>query len=288
MIKAVVVMPSGLLRGASVPCAFVIMSHGNKSVRLVDASDIGRDSRSGRKISERDIAEVLSRIQYDNERSCDVDASILMETHWNLAPTRYINSVTVKDGVPLSSLTSNITRGLGGNMSARLCEEATPFRYLMMKNVNNGEIDDDLPYIDEIDKREQRYLVQNDDVILGKMRPFKAAVARISEGEGILAGGNLYILRLDTEKILPLYLRLFLESDLGAAQLEAHTTGTTIPSVPVSAFDEIMVPLPPLEEQQRIIDKCEDLTKRAEMYERKAREVRDQIATLLDSEGGEL
>ena len=287
MVKAVVVMPNRLMSGTSIPCAFVVMSHGNKSVRLVDASDIGRDTRLGRKISKKDVSEVVARIEGDSEHACDVSFAELAETRWNLLPTRHLNVVTVKDGVPLSSLMSNITRGLGGNMKSRLCEEATPFRYLMMKNVNNSEIGDDLPYIDEVGERERRYLVQDNDVILGKMRPFKAAVARVAEGEGILAGGNLYILRPDTAKILPLYLRLFLESDLGAAQLEAHTTGTTIPSVPVPAFDEILIPLPSLEAQQLIVDKCEDLTKRAQMYERKAREVRDQIASLLDSEGGE-
>ena len=288
MVKAVVVMPNGLLQGTPIPCAFVVMSHGNKSVRLVDASDIGRDTRFGRKISERDVAEVVSRVNAENDHACDAGIAELAETRWNLLPTRHLNTVTVKDGVPLSSLVTNITRGLGGNMRSRICEESTPFRYLMMKNVSNGQIDDDLPYIDEVGERERRYLVQNDDVILGKMRPFKAAVAHVPEGEGILAGGNLYILRPDPKKVLPLYLRLFLESDLGAAQLEAHTTGTTIPSVPVPAFDEILVPLPPIEEQRRIVDKCEELTKRAEMYERKAREVRDQIDRLLDTEGGEL
>lgn len=287
MIEAVVTMPNGLMSGTSIPCAFVVMSHGNKTVRLVDASDIGKDSRLGRRIEKSDVDEVVSRIHGDSEHACDVGIAELSETRWNLLPTRHLNVVTVKGGVPLSSLMSNITRGLGGNMQGRICEEVTPFRYLMMKNVSNGEIDDDLPYIDEVGDRERRYLVQDDDVILGKMRPFKAAVAHVAKDEGILAGGNLYILRPDTSKILPLYLRLFLESDLGAAQLEAHTTGTTIPSVPVPAFDEILVPLPSLEEQQLIVDRCEDLTKRAQMYERKAREVRDQIASLLDSEGGE-
>ena len=287
MVKAVVVMPSGLMSGTSIPCAFVVMSHGNKSVRLVDASDIGRDSRLGRKISKKDVTEVVARIQGDSEHACDVSFAELAETRWNLLPTRHLNVVTVKDGVPLSGLMRNITRGIGVNMKSRICDEATPYRYLMMRNVNNSEIDDDLPYIDEVGKRERRYLVQDNDVILGKMRPFKAAVAHVAEGESILAGGNLYVLRPDTEKILPLYLRLFLESDLGAAQLEAHTTGTTIPSVPVPAFDEILIPLPPLEEQQRIVDRCEELTRRAEMHERKAREVRDKIASLLDSEGGE-
>lgn len=288
MIKAVVAMPGGLLNGATIPCAFVVMSHGNKTVRLVDASDIGKDSCFGRKITQSDVDEVVSRIYCSNEHARDVSIAELGEARWNLLPARHLDVVTVKDGKPLSSLLSNITRGLGGAIQGRIREEITPFRYLMMKNVNNGEIDDDLPYIDEVDKREQRYLVRDDDVVLGKMRPFKAAVAHVAKDEDILAGGNLYILRPDTSKILPLYLRLFFESDLGAAQLEAHATGTTIPSVPVSAFDEILVPLPALEEQQRIVDKCEELTKRAQMYERKAREVRDQIGSLLDSEGGEL
>lgn len=287
MIEAVAAMPSGLMPGTSIPCAFVIMSHGNKTVRLVDASDIGKSSRFDRLIAQGDVDEVVSRIHEDSKHACDVGIDALERTHWNLLPTHHLNPVTVENGVPLSSLMNNITRGAGANMRGRIRNEDTMFRYLIMKNVNNGTIDDDLPHIDKVGKREERYLVQDNDVILGKMRPFKAAVAHVGKNESILAGGNLYILRPDTSKILPLYLRLFLESKLGVKQLERQTTGTTIQSIPISAFDEILVPPLSLEEQQDIVEKCEVLTEQAQEYELKARKVRNQIASLLDSESGE-
>lgn len=264
--------------------ALAIMGHGYKTVKLIDASDIGGRIHGHCKISAKDVSEIVSRVKGESEHAYDISIPELEDSHWNLHPSRYLKAISVEGGVPLSSLTTKITRGLGANLKDRLSDQVTPYRYLMIKKVEDGQIAKNLPYITDLDKREARYLVHEGDIVLGKMKPFKSAVAHVSESESIVAGANLYILRPDTSKVLPLYLKLFLESDLGLAQLEANMTGTTIPSVSAQAFDEILVPIPPLEDQAKIIDRCEELTKRAEMYERKAREVRDQIASLLNED----
>lgn len=285
LLEAVIALPGGLLKESAISCALVVMSRGNKEIRFVDASDIGKPGVRGRRIVENDIDKIVRRLNSRSDQSCKVPIQELEECGWNLSPHRHLANVIIKGGVAISSLTKNITRGFGHQVKSRVSEEATPYRYLMIKDVDNGEISSSLPFISHIEKNEERYLLQDNDIVVGKMRPFKTALVHIQDGESILAGGNLYILRPDTNKVLPLYLRLAIESDLGMAQLDAHTTGTTIPSVPVSAFDEIMIPLPSIEDQQKIVARCEDLTKRAEMYERKAKQLRNEAASLLNEVG---
>lgn len=112
---------------------------------------------------------------------------------------------------------------------------------------------------------------------------FKAALIHVHEGESILAGGNLYILRPNQEKVLSEYLKLALESDMGVAQCEARATGMTIPSIPVKAFNDIRIPLPSIAQQRRIVEKCEELIGRAKMYESKAIQIRAEISTLFEN-----
>lgn len=285
LVRAVVALPEGALSPhAGMACALVVLGHGNATVRLVDATDLGRREGLRLALSQSDAAELAQRLREASERAVDVSLGELEASRWNLAPNRHLRHVEVEGGVPLSSVVE-VRRGVPLRLEERRSEAPTPYRFMVMKDVDKGEVSPNLPSLAELRGREERSLLQEGDVIVGKLRPYKAAVFHEREGERVLAGGNLYVLRPDTERVLPLYLRLFLESDLGAAQLEALTTGTSIPSLPVSAFDEVLVPLPPIAEQRRVVERCEELTAQAEEYERKARQVRDQIAGLLSERG---
>jgi type I restriction enzyme M protein len=117
-------------------------------------------------------------------------------------------------------------------------------------------IDDKLPYLSSIDPKYEKYCLKNNSLIISKNSyPYKIAVASVMEGQRILANGNLYIIELDEEKANPYYIKAFFDSEQGHAVLKSITVGATIPNIGVDKLRKVKIPLPPMEEQNRISQK---------------------------------
>ena len=65
---------------------------------------------------------------------------------------------------------------------------------------------------------------------------------------------SLIRLRIDPKRAKPDFIRLFFKSRQGGKALVAVTSGSTISNLRPSALKEIEIPLPPLEEQDRIVE----------------------------------
>ena len=117
---------------------------------------------------------------------------------------------------------------------------------------------------------------------------FRAAKPRLDshvpEGEKILATGNLYIISLDRAKVDPRYVKLYLSTDQGVAQLRRACVGTTMPSIPAKAFSDILIPMASIDEQARIIDRYEALRQEIAIHKMAIEKARQKMASLLDEE----
>jgi hypothetical protein len=60
-------------------------------------------------------------------------------------------------------------------------------------------------------------------------------------------------LRLDQSRVEPDFVRLYLTSRHGRATLAAVTTGNVIANLRAEALLEVKIPLPPIQEQHRIV-----------------------------------
>jgi type I restriction enzyme S subunit len=72
----------------------------------------------------------------------------------------------------------------------------------------------------------------------------------------------LYIVFRTSENLYPPYLKRFLLSDAGLAQIDHHTQGAVRDSLKFSGLQKIQIPLPPIDEQKRIavvLDKADAL-----------------------------
>ena len=135
-------------------------------------------------------------------------------------------------------------------------DSVTNMQYLMLANIQNGIIDDKLPYLSYIDPKYERYCLKNNTLILSKNGfPYKVAVASVQDGQRILANGNLYIIELDEEKANPYYIKAFFDSEQGHAVLKSITVGAAMPNIGVDKLKKVEIPLPPMEEQERIAQK---------------------------------
>ena len=132
-------------------------------------------------------------------------------------------------------------------------DSVTNMQYLMLANIQNGIIDDKLPYLSYIDPKYDRYCLKNNTLILSKNGfPYKVAVASVSEGQRILANGNLYIIELDEDKANPYYIKAFFDSEQGHAVLKSITVGAAMPNIGVDKLKKVEIPLPSMDEQSRI------------------------------------
>lgn len=269
----------------------IVFSHGHSEVMMVDASEACEKGRRMNVITDAHISQILDACDHETAISRRVSYEEIKSNDFNLSPGLYLGpqEEEVENGVELGSLVS-ITRG--AQVTASILDElASPTRtdtqYLMLANIQNGMIDEELPYLTEIDERLEKYLLKNDDLILSKIgAPFKVAVAEIKEGQKILANGNLYILTVTDRRIDPFYLKAYLESERGIAALKKITVGTTIPSLGVEQLKRLIIPLPPLEEQHKIkeiADEYRSCVAEYRLLQRKMSKVLDRMAHVYDS-----
>lgn len=260
LVECVISMPAKMFVGTNIPTSMIVLSHGNQSVRLVDTSEIYQQGRRQNEFSAEDIEKIVAATQMDGENSKLISLDELQKNDYSLNLSRYRdNDVQYENGVAFKSIIQNITRGAActaSQLDEMVSEQETNMQFLMLSNIQNGIIDDKLPYLKEIEKRQEKYCVKNNSLILSKNgAPFKVAVATVPEGQKVLANGNLYVIELDESKANPYYLKAFFESEQGVAALKRITVGTTIPSIGVDKLKNLIVPLPPLEEQNRIAAK---------------------------------
>lgn len=290
-IEAVIALPAGMFSPyTSIPTTMVILSKGNNAVRLIDASELCQKGRRKTTFSDGDIARILELLNKDAEGlSKLMTYEELAGDGFILNPERHLGeTIEVKDGISVEKLSLRITRGSG--WAKRQLEELnsntpTKFRYLMLQNIIDGEIEDDLPYLTEIEPSQDKYCVKDGDLLLSKIGPnFKIAVADVPDGEKILATGNLYIISLDREKVDPRYVKLYLSTDQGVAQLRRACVGTTMPSIPAKAFSDILIPMSSIDEQARIIDRYEALRQEIAIHKMAIEKARQKMASLLDEE----
>ncbi|MDR2918354.1 MAG: restriction endonuclease subunit S, partial [Tannerella sp.] len=86
-------------------------------------------------------------------------------------------------------------------------------------------------------------------------------VAFIENDTNYLAGGFMGILRADTTQVIPRYLFLILNSEIGRELVRIESSGNNINNLS-STINSIKIPLPPLEVQQKIVAEIEALEKK--------------------------
>ena len=290
-IEAAISLPSGMFSPYSgIATTMLVLSRGNEKVRLIDASEICQKGRRETSFSDEDIARISTLMTNDEAGlSCSLTYDELANDGFILNPERHLGeNINVKNGVSIESLSLNITRGSG--WAKKQLEEfnsnvPTKFRYLMLKNIVDGELEEDLPFLAGIEDSQKKYCVQNGDLLLSKIGPnFKVAVADIPKDETVLATGNLYIIRLNTEEVDPRYVKLYLESDQGVAQLRRACVGTTMPSIPAKAFDDILIPKISTDDQAKIIERYEALRREIGIHKVAIENAHQKMASLLAEE----
>ena len=137
-------------------------------------------------------------------------------------------------------------------------EKVANYKILEVSNIDNmGNIDDNLKLINSGDKDLSKHLLQIGDVVLSSKgtKTKITVINKIGDRENIIPSGSLIVIRLDKNKMNPIYLKAFFESEIGQLILGSIKTGIAIPSITPGALAMVEVKCPDIQEQEEFVDK---------------------------------
>lgn len=257
LIECVIALPAKMFSYTMIPTTLIVFSHGNEDVRMVDATKLCQQGRRQNEFSQQNIIDIVEATHNDSEYSKVITTAELRENEYCLNLSRYLTEeIKFSNGVPFESIVKSISRGApctATQLDGMVADGVTNMQYLMLANIQDGMIDDKLPYLSSIDPKFEKYCLKNNSLILSKNGyPYKVAVVAVKEGQRILANGNLYIIELDEQRVNPYYVKAFFDSEQGIAALKSITVGATIPNIGVDKLKKLLIPVPSMEEQLRI------------------------------------
>lgn len=292
-ISAIISLPKNMFPYTMIPTTFIVFtSKENTSIRFIDASNIFQEGRRVNEFNDDDINKIINALSEDSEISKEVSLSDIKNQNYKLNPGTYTSKLTkFENGVHFGDVIKSVTRGAplkAVELDKIATSEKTNMQYLQLANIKNGLIEDDLPYITEIDPKYDKYCLKNNNLILSKNgAPFKIAVAELeSVTNKILANGNLFVIELDEEKVNPFFLTAFFNSNTGSECLKRISVGTAIPNIGVEDLKNMIIPLPSLEEQNTIAHKYQAARDEIKVLKVKLSDVLERMQSVFDNEGG--
>ena len=141
----------------------------------------------------------------------------------------------------------------------------TDGKYRLLRGINLGVNDvrwKETVYVDAVSDRVRDYRLTSGDVLLGLDRPWISEGRRVAifdeeEKETYLVQRVLRIRGLSG--VTSSFVALLLQSSLLKDPLGGETTGISVPHISPNQVGSIVVPLPPLAEQKRIVARLEEL-----------------------------
>ena len=289
-IHALISLPEGLFAPlTNIGTTLVVLSRGgNDGIRMVDATDLGTKERRATTFSDEDVAEVLSRLGSDGDRSKVLTASEIAENDYSLFGPHYLREAQpIPCPTKFSDIIESMTRGASvraAELDALTCTKNTKISYLNLSDIQDGVLSHELHNLESLDPKLEKYCVHTGDLLISKIgAPFKVAVAEIPEGQTVLANGNLHVVRL-TDKADPYYIAAFLTSAMGKREFAMAMKGTAMKTVNAADIKGMTVPLEAPERQQEVADIYRAKLDEIQVYKHKLDVARAEVADLFSEE----
>lgn len=289
-VEAVIALPNALFNSTTIPVTMIVLSNFNRTVRMVDATQLFTKGRRTNIISDKNIEDILFAYNNNTENSTSIPNDELKINEYALSPQRYlaynIPEENKENYIAFKHVIKQIKRGTpikASELDRLSSNEETNIKYLRLQDIQNGIISDDLHYLKELEPRQAQYLLKDEDLILGKIGfPYKVAVAKIIPGQSVLPVGNMYAIELDTTKVNPYYIKSFFESEQGAAALKSITTGVTIPIISVDRLKNLQIPVPDIAEQNKIANEYLAVLDEIQVLKLKLQKATDRLNNVFD------
>lgn len=281
-IESIILLPENILIGSSVSLALIVFSKGNKKIRFVDASNFYTKERrkkgdrlnpTKKILEENNIRDIFKFLNSDDNSEISISKGIeeFSENDYNLDVIENIevipefeNSKKIKELID-KKIIKDIIRGsqisLDELKDLRSYEE-TPYIYLTLSNINDGfiEYENIEDYLKKIPEKQEKFCIKNNVFLISKIGnpPYKFVVAQIPENRKIIASGNFAIIEVNEKKLNPWYLAAFFMTDIGVKVLKKAYIGVNFSSLSIKKLEDIAIPVPSIEEQNRIAQRYID------------------------------
>lgn len=269
-LEAVIALPAGLCSHTAIPLTILIMDSRRRTdvIRFINAdTDEFRELSARKRCALRNLPELLALIA--NKRTSATAASIqisqIAENDFSLEVNRYVLDESARK--LNETLTRYETRKLG-----ELFDIIRPRQHTTASSgVQVWEVQaQDIPqygYIRHASKetlfdldspKANSYFIRPNDVLM----TFKGTIGKTgiasdvtaAREAGWVAGQSLAILRSRYPEIYPpKALLVYLRSEIGQALLNRIAVSATIPSIQLSALKDLEIPVPSIEEMNKMI-----------------------------------
>lgn len=252
-IEGIIELPGGSLNYTGMKVLLVILSRNNSSIKLCDASGAveGKYKFANMELPYQKIYDL-----YQSSNSYDIKDLIKLKS---IIPSNVIKGDDYDfKGVLLSTLvTTPVFAGsqyTSRNFENMFSNEPTGYRILTSSDIQDGYVSwEQLRSINYSDDKFDKFAVhKNDIVITSKSSRVKTLVVDIEPKEKILVTGGMLIVRPDTSKLNPTYLKIYLDSQQGKIALKQIQNGTLIVSINAKDLGNVLVPDTPVEKQNKI------------------------------------
>lgn len=169
-------------------------------------------------------------------------------------------------------------------LTAKAVDDPKGYIYLRITDIDDtGHVSFEHPKFVDIPKVEfQKYRLLEGDVLIARSGSVGKSHLFRGEQDAVFAS-YLIRIQLNHAQALPEYVNWFLKSPYFWDFVEANKTLGLQPNLNAEKLKSLEIPLPPLDEQRRIVARIEELTSRIEEAKVLRRAAREEAATLLPS-----
>ena len=289
-VEAAISLPGNIFYNTAIPTTLLIISNNNKNIKFIDATKMYTSIRHRNYI---DVEKIYNEYISDS----NTDSSIIINykninDNYSLNINNYIDAdkISISNPKKLSEVSETIYRGYQvmaseSNQYANKKEGSETYKIININNITDGELDKNLNEFYPDNDKYKKYTLQDNDLILSS-KGILSKIAVISVGDGInyIPSGNFTIIRTKKDILNPYYLKMFLESTKGAKLIDSIKSGSVAPALSVAMIKEIEVPVPPLEEQEKAIDKYHLKNDEIKVIKAKLRKLEQELSSYTDEE----
>ena len=140
-------------------------------------------------------------------------------------------------------------------------KESGRIKMVRITDIQNGKVQwNTVPFCEISDTDIQVYQLRKNDILFARTGGTVGKSFLVDEEpENAVFAGYLIRTQYDDEKLNPKYMKMFMESQIYWNQLKNGTIATAQPNCNGQTLSKMILPLPPLEEQQEIVKKVEEL-----------------------------
>ena len=285
-IESIIELPDRLLENVGIELYAVVLSHGNKGIKFLDASQAYTEQRRKKDIDVTTVLENLANPEISRFESIE---SIAREDY-NLLPKRYTLKTNIIDGVPLGEICS-INRGLvisSKELDDFVTDKDTGIRYLYTKDADGDAVDySQSPFID-VEKLKRKFtLLDKDTWLLGRTSPFRSNMLYVEGNDKLIANGNQFSITIlpkyKDQYLLP-YLALYFNSKAGREQIERFAVGQLIKSLAIKDLKTLQIPRVSIERQRAVVEHIRTIEADIKIAKEKLESLKREKALIVEEE----